>query len=105
MPQWVDTKLVIWIVTMIGAGAMAYQRLETLGESVGKVQQSIDEQDSTIAEHIASPDHTTRGIKVQALETDQAKLESKIESIDARQQRMERNQVRMCQAWNVSGCE
>ena len=104
-PDWMDSKLLIWIITMVGAGAMAYQRLETLGESVGRVQQSIDDQGAGLAEHIASPDHTTRGIRVAELETDQAKVEQKIEQIDVRQQRMERNQVRMCQAWQVSGCE
>ena len=102
--KWIDSKLLIWIVTMIAIGAMAYQRLETLGESVGRVQQSIDDQGSSLAEHIASPDHTTRGIRVAELETDQAKVEQKIEQIDVRQQRMERNQVRMCLAWDVE-CE
>ena len=102
--KWIDSKLLIWIVTMIAIGAMAYQRLETLGESVGRVQQSIDEQGSSLAEHIASPDHTTRGIRVAELETDQAKVEQKIEQIDVRQQRMERNQARMCLAWEVE-CE
>ena len=102
--KWIDSKLLIWIVTMIAIGAMAYQRLETLGESVGRVQQSIDDQGSRLAEHIASPDHTTRGIRVAELETDQAKVEQKIEQIDVRQQRMERNQVRMCLAWDVE-CE
>ena len=102
--KWIDSKLLIWIVTMIAIGAMAYQRLETLGESVGRVQQSIDEQGASLAEHIASPDHTTRGIRVAELETDQAKVEQKIEQIDVRQQRMERNQVRMCLAWDVE-CE
>ena len=101
--KWIDSKLLIWIVTMIAIGAMAYQRLETLGESVGRVQQSIDDQGSSLAEHIASPDHTTRGIRVAELETDQAKVEQKIEQIDVRQQRMERNQVRMCLAWDVEG--
>ena len=102
--KWIDSKLLIWIVTMIAIGAMAYQRLETLGESVGRVQQSIDDQGSSLAEHIASPDHTTRGIRVAELETDQAKVEQKIEQIDVRQQRMERNQARMCLAWEVE-CE
>jgi hypothetical protein len=101
---WADPKLVIWLVTLIGVGAMAYQRLETLGESVADVQATIDEQGDGLAEHIASPDHTVRGIKVAALESDQAKIETNIEQIDIRQQKMERNQVRMCLAWGVE-CE
>lgn len=103
---WTDPKLLIWLVTMIGVGAMAYQRLETLGHSVADVQATIDEQGAGLAAHAADGDaHTTRGIKVAALESDQQKLETKIEQIDIRQQRMERNQVRMCQAWGVKDCE
>ena len=102
---WADPKLVIWVVTMIGVGAMAYQRLETLGHSVADVQATIDEQGAGLAAHAANGDaHTTRGLKVAALESDQAKLETNIEQIDIRQQKMERNQVRMCLAWGVE-CE
>ena len=103
---WADPKLLIWLVTMIGVGAMAYQRLETLGHSVADVQATIDEQGAGLAAHAADGDaHTPRGIKVAELESEQAKLETKIEQIDMRQQKMERNQVRMCQAWGVKGCE
>ena len=105
-PEWIDTKLIIWIATMVGVAAMAYQRLETLGASVPQVQVSIVEEGDGLAKHAASGDaHTTRGIKVAELESDQAKLETKIEQIDVRQQKMERNQVRMCTAWGVKDCE
>jgi len=104
-PSWLDSKLIIFGVTVATAGVFAYGRLEALGASVDRVQTSIDEQGDGLSEHIASPDHTVRGIKVAALESDQAKIETKIEQIDVRQQRMERNQVRMCLAWGVKDCE
>lgn len=104
-PKWVDSKLIIWGLTMVGVGVMAYARLDALGASVERVQTTLDEAQSGLAEHVASDGHTTRGIKVAELEDDQGKLETRIERIDTRQQRMERNQVRMCQAWNVTGCE
>ena len=104
-PYWLDSKLIIFGITVATAGVLAYGRLEALGASVDRVQTSIDEQGDGLSEHIASPDHTVRGIKVAALESDQAKIETKIEQIDVRQQRMERNQVRMCLAWGVKDCE
>lgn len=97
VPRWVDTKLAIWLVTMIGAGAMAYQRLETLGHSVADVQATIDEQGAGLAAHAADGDaHATRGFKVAALESDQAKIEGQIERIETRQQKMDRNMVALC---------
>lgn len=104
-PAWVDSKLIIWAVTIGAAGVMAYGRLEALGDSVDRVQTTLDDAQEGLSEHVQSQDaHTSRGIRVAELETDQAKVEQKIEQIDVRQQRMERNQARMCQAWEVD-CE
>ncbi len=95
--DWTDPKLLIWVVTMIGVSAMAYQRLETLGHSVADVQATIDEQGAGLAAHAADGNaHATRGIKVAALESDQAKIEGQIERIETRQQKMDRNMVALC---------
>ena len=95
-PSWLDSKLIIFGITVATAGVLAYGRLEALGASVDRVQNSIDEQGDGLSEHIASPDHTVRGIKVAALESDQAKIEGQIERIETRQQKMDRNMVAVC---------
>ena len=95
-PSWLDSKLIIFGITVATAGVLAYGRLEALGASVDRVQTSIDEQGDGLSEHIASPDHTVRGIKVAALESDQAKIEGQIERIETRQQKMDRNMVAVC---------
>ena len=103
-PSWLDSKLIIFGITVATAGVLAYGRLEALGASVDRVQTSIDEQGDGLSEHIASPDHTVRGIKVAALESDQAKIEGQIERIETRQQKMDRNMVAVCTTLG-SNCE
>lgn len=104
-PKWLDSKLLIFAITAAVAGVLAYGRLDALGASVARVQTTLDEAQTGLAEHVASEGHTSRGIKVAALESDQVKVEQKLDRLDVRQQKMERNQARMCQAWGVTGCE
>ena len=106
MPSWVDSKLIIYGIGLAVAGVLAYARLNVLGESMAKVQSTLDEQADGLAEHTQNGDaHATRGLRVSSLETDQAKVEARLEQLDVSVDRMGRNQARMCQAWGVSGCE
>lgn len=96
LPSWVDSRLVIWFAGLCALGVLSYARLEALAADVARVQQTLDQQESSLAEHVASDGHSTRGMKVAALETDQAKIERQIERIETRQQKMDRNMAVLC---------
>lgn len=96
-PRWLDTRLIIWLLTVGAAGVMAYARLETLGDSVARVQTTIEEQAGALDDHIIDPgSHTTRGLRVTSLEAEQTKLEARVERMDERQQKIDRNMVAIC---------
>ena len=97
VPSWVDSRAIIFAITIAAAGVLSWARLETLGESVHKVQATLEESQIAVSEHVQSPDaHATRGIRVAELESDQGKVEQKIDQLDVRQQKMERNVVALC---------
>jgi hypothetical protein len=104
-PSWVDSKLIIWILGMIGLGVGAFYRLEALGETMGRVENAVDAQSQGLSDHAADPDsHTARAYEVKALATEQTKLEARVERIDQSTQRIERNLVALCTAMG-SDCE
>ncbi len=104
-PSWVDSKLIIWVLGMLGLGVGAFYRLEALGETMGRVENAVDAQSQGLSDHAADPDsHTARGYQVKALETEQTKLEARVERIDQSTQRIERNLVALCTAMG-SDCE
>jgi hypothetical protein len=47
-PSWVDSKLIIWILGMIGLGVGAFYRLEALGETMGRVENAVDAQSPSL---------------------------------------------------------
>ena len=96
-PSWLDSKLIIFGITVAVAGVLAYGRLEALGASVDRVQITIEESQQSLSAHVQSDDaHTSRGLRVAALESDQGKVEQKLDQLDVRQQKMERNMVALC---------
>ena len=104
VPSWVDSRLILYGVGLAVAGVLAYARLDVLGQSMARVQTTLDDQADGLAEHVSSPDHATRGLRVSSLETDQGKLESRVEQMDTRQQKMDRNMVALCVTMGAS-CE
>ncbi len=96
LPEWLDSRLLIWICGLGALGVLSYARLNALGADVARVQDTLDQQETTLTEHVASDGHATRGIRVAALETDQGKIEQQIERIETRQQKMDRNMAVLC---------
>jgi hypothetical protein len=105
-PAWLDSKLIIYGVGLAVAGVLAYARLDVLGESMAKVQTTLDEQADGLAEHTQDGNaHATRALRVSSLETDQATTSAKLEQMDTSIDKIGRNQARMCQQWGVLDCE
>jgi hypothetical protein len=105
-PAWLDSKLIIYGVGLAVAGILAYARLDMLGESMARVQSTLDEQAEGLTDHTQDGDaHATRALRVSSLETDQATTSAKLEQMDTALDRMSRNQARMCTAWGVLDCE
>lgn len=104
-PAWLDSKLIIYGVGLAVAGILAYARLDMLGESMARVQSTLDEQADGLADHTQDGDaHATRALRVSSLETDQASTVTKLEQMDTALDKIGRNQARMCLAWGVD-CE
>jgi hypothetical protein len=104
-PAWLDSKLIIYGVGLAVAGVLAYARLDVLGQSMDKVQLTLDEQAEGLTDHTQDGDaHATRALRVSSLETDQASTVTKLEQMDTALDKIGRNQARMCLAWGVD-CE
>jgi hypothetical protein len=96
-PDWIDSKLVIWLCGMAAMGIGAWYRLEALGATMSRVEVAMDEQADGLTDHAADPDsHTARGYEVKALATEQTKLESRVERIDQSTQRIELTLATLC---------
>ena len=100
-----DSRMIIWIVGIVFLAGGGWYSLKDVSEDVSQIQTTLDQQSDSLTEHVTGDGHATRGIEIAVLESDQVKIETKLEQLDSTVDKISRNQARMCTAWGVSDCE
>ena len=87
----IDTKLVIWIVTVIFLAGGAWWHLEAVSADVTKIQETLDTQQNELTIHVAAEGHTAGESRIEKLEAKQDEMGKDIKSLMT-------NQSAICQA-------
>ena len=87
----IDTKLVIWIVTVIFLAGGGWYTLSDVSADVAQIQETLDTQQSELTIHVASDGHTAGESRIEKLEAKQDEMGKDIKSLMT-------NQSAICQA-------
>ena len=87
----IDTKLVVWIVTVVFIAGGGWWSLQAMGKDVSKIQTTLDEQESSITIHLASEGHEAGAERMQRIEAAHLEVQEDIRSMMV-------NQSAICQA-------
>jgi len=87
----IDTKLVIWLVTVVFLAGGGWWHLEAMSADVSKIQETLDGQESELTIHVASDGHTSGETRIKKLEANQDEMGRDIKSLMT-------NQSAICQA-------
>lgn len=87
----VDTKLVIWVVTVIFLAGGGWWSLQDVSADVSKIQETLDSQESELTIHVASDGHIAGESRIEKIEANQDEMGKDIKSLMT-------NQSAICQA-------
>ena len=87
----IDTKLIIWIITVIFLAGGGWWTLHDVSADVAQIQETLDGQESELTIHVAADGHTAGEGRVQKLEAKQDEMGKDIKSLMT-------NQSAICQA-------
>jgi hypothetical protein len=90
-PSWLDTKLIIWVITIIFLAGGAWWSLSDVSADVAKIQETLDGQESELIIHVASDGHVAGESRIEKIEVSQAEMGRDIKSLMT-------NQSAICQA-------
>ena len=87
----IDTKLVIWVITLIFLAGGAWWSLSDVSADVSKIQETLDGQESELTIHVAADGHTAGEGRIEKIEASQDEMGKDIKSLMT-------NQSAICQA-------
>ena len=87
----IDTKLVIWVITVIFLAGGAWWSLSDVSADVSKIQETLDGQESELTIHVAADGHTAGESRIEKIEAKQDEMGKDIKSLMT-------NQSAICQA-------
>tara|TARA_R110002051_G_scaffold6202_2_gene30139 strand:- start:269 stop:559 length:291 start_codon:yes stop_codon:yes gene_type:complete len=87
----IDTKLVIWVITVIFLAGGAWWSLSDVSADVSKIQETLDGQESELTIHVAADGHTAGEGRIEKIEASQDEMGRDIKSLMT-------NQSAICQA-------
>jgi hypothetical protein len=87
----VDTKLAIWVVTVIFLASGGWWTLHDVSTDVAKIQDTLDGQENELTIHVAADGHTSGESRIEKLEVKQDEMGRDIKSLMT-------NQSAICQA-------
>ena len=87
----IDTKLVVWIITVIFLASGAWWSLHDVSADVSKIQETLDGQESELTIHVAADGHTAGESRIEKIEASQTEMGKDIKSLMT-------NQSAICQA-------
>lgn len=84
-----DSKLVVWIASLVFiAGGMVY--------TLNSVASNVEKLSAEVVEHVSSDGHRARGVRVDYIEERQREMAATVDRLDTRQQTMMTNQTAIC---------
>ena len=86
-----DTKLIIWLVSVVFLAGGGWWHLEAMSADVSKIQETLDTQQSELTIHVAADGHTSGESRIEKLEAKQDEMGRDIKSLMT-------NQSAICQA-------
>ena len=86
-----DTKLVIWICSVVFLAGGGWWHLEAMSSDVTKIQETLDTQQSELAIHVAAEGHTAGETRIKKIETQQNEMSRDLKTLMT-------NQSAICQA-------
>tara|TARA_R110002012_G_scaffold302689_1_gene504018 strand:+ start:73 stop:363 length:291 start_codon:yes stop_codon:yes gene_type:complete len=87
----IDTKLVIWLVTVVFLAGGGWWHLEAMSSDVTKIQDTLDTQQSELTIHVAAEGHTSGETRIEKIETQQNEMSRDLKTLMT-------NQSAICQA-------
>ena len=87
----IDTKLMIWVVTIIFVAGGGWWSLRDVSTDVAKIQETLDGQQSELTIHVAADEHTAGESRIEKIEASQDEMGKDIKSLMT-------NQSAICQA-------
>ena len=87
----IDTKLAIWVVTVIFLAGGGWWTLHDVSTDVAKIQDTLDGQENELTIHVAADGHTSGESRIEKLEAKQDEMGRDIKSLMT-------NQSAICQA-------
>ena len=67
----IDTKLIIWVITLIFLAGGAWWSLSDVSADVAKIQETLDGQESELTIHVASDGHIAGESRIEKIEASQ----------------------------------
>ena len=87
----VDTKLLIWITTVVFLAGGGWWHLEAMSADVTRIQETLDTQQSELTIHVAADGHTSGETHIEKIETQQNEMSRDLKILMT-------NQSAICQA-------
>ena len=87
----IDTKLVIWVITLIFLAGGAWWSLSDVSADVSKIQETLDGQESELTIHVSADGHIAGEGRIEKIEASQTEMGRDIKSLMT-------NQSAICQA-------
>ena len=77
----IDAKLVIWVITVVFLAGGGWFSLQDVSTDVAKIQETLDEQESSITIHLASDGHPSGDDRMQRIEVAHTEMREDIRSL------------------------
>ena len=87
----IDIKLIIWVITVVFLAGGGWFSLQDVSTDVAKIQETLDEQESSITIHLASDGHVGGTDRMKRIEVAHTEMREDIRSMMV-------NQSAICQA-------
>ena len=89
--KYIDTKVLIWAVTVVFIAGGGWWSLSDVSADVAKIQEPLDGQESELTIHVAADGHTAGESRIEKIEAKQDEMGKDIKSLMT-------NQSAICQA-------
>ena len=86
-----DTKIVIWVITVVFIAGGGWWSLKSVSENVSNIQDTLDEQGNSLTIHLSSDAHPSGAERISRIEDSHTEMGNDIKQLMT-------NQSAICQA-------
>ena len=79
--KYIDTKVLIWAVTVVFIAGGGWWSLSDVSADVAKIQETLDGQESELTIHVAADGHTAGESRIEKIEAKQDEMGKDIKSL------------------------